>query len=172
MIEHVILVDSNDVEIGIAEKMEAHEKALLHRAFSVFLFNRSGEMLIHQRAISKYHSGGLWTNACCGHPRPNESTLNASKRRLMEEMGIACELKNNFSFTYKASLDNDLTEHEIDHVFIGEFNGVPSINPIEVQAYKWISIEELKHAVISSPETFTEWFKICLEKVISKSNNN
>lgn len=169
MIEQVILVDANDVEIGVAEKMEAHEKAMLHRAFSIFIFNDQGKMLIHQRANEKYHSGGLWTNACCGHPRPNEKTLDAAKRRLMEEMGIDCILEHKFSFTYKAFLDHNLTEHEIDHVFAGTFNNTPDPNPNEVMAYKWLTLDEVKDAVRSNPEKFTIWFKICLEEVIAKT---
>jgi isopentenyl-diphosphate Delta-isomerase len=171
MSEQVILVDTNDVEIGVAEKMEAHQKALLHRAFSVFIFNDAGEMLIHQRALSKYHSGGLWTNACCGHPRPNEKTLDAAKRRLMEEMGINCELEHKFAFTYKVALDNHLTEHEVDHVFIGKFNGPVAANSLEVQDYKWLSIEDVKHALSQNADSFTEWFKICLSEVLSKTDH-
>lgn len=171
MNEQVILVDTNDVEIGVAEKMEAHEKALLHRAFSVFIFNDAGEMLIHQRALSKYHSGGLWTNACCGHPRPNEKTLDAAKRRLMEEMGIACELEHKFTFTYKVALDNHLTEHEVDHVFTGKFNGTISPNSNEVQDYKWLSVADVERALSLNSDSFTEWFKICLSEVLSKINH-
>ncbi len=170
MSEQVILVDVNDVQIDVAEKMEAHEKGLLHRAFSIFIFNDSGEMLIHQRADEKYHSGGLWTNACCGHPRPNEKTQDAAKRRLTEEMGVDCLLEYKFLFTYKVVLDHGLTEHEIDHVFIGRFNGTPNPNPNEVMAYKWLSLNEVKDAVRLTPEVFTEWFKICLNEVISKTD--
>lgn len=167
MSEFVILVDEHDIEIGTCEKMEAHKKALLHRAFSVFLFNDKGEMLLQQRAKEKYHSGGLWTNACCGHPRPNESTLNAASRRLGEEMGIACLLELKFTFTYKAVLDNELTEHEIDHVFFGKYNKQPQLNPEEAKDFKWIPIVDLAKSVEANPEQYTEWFKICLKEVLS-----
>ena len=123
--EEVILVNEADEQIGVMEKMEAHEKGLLHRAFSVFIFNDKGEMLLQQRALNKYHSGGLWTNACCSHPRPGEDTLQAAKRRLMEEMGIETSLTLKNSFTYKTAFENGLTEHEFDHIFIGTFNQEP-----------------------------------------------
>lgn len=166
--EFVILVDANDVQTGVAEKMEAHQKALLHRAFSVFIFNLKGEMLIHQRAMEKYHSGGKWTNACCGHPRPNETTAEAASRRLTEEMGFTCTLDEKFSFTYKAELDHQLSEHEIDHVFFGQFEGDPLPDSNEVMSYKWVSIAALKQDVELNPGTYTAWFKICLDEVLSK----
>ena len=130
--EQVILVDENDTQIGLMPKMEAHEKALLHRAFSVFSFNDSGELLLQQRAADKYHSPLQWTNTCCSHQREGESNIEAGKRRLQEEMGFSCELSEVFSFIYKAPFDNGLTEHELDHVMIGKFNGVPEVNPEEV----------------------------------------
>lgn len=164
--EQVILVDAEDNPIGVCEKMEAHQKALLHRAFSVFIFNTKGEMLIHQRALTKYHSGGLWTNACCGHPRPNETTPEAATRRLMEEMLISTQLKYQFYFTYKAELDNNLTEFEIDHVFFGEYNQDPGFNAEEIMNFKWISLPDLISQVNQNPNEFTAWFKICLEKVL------
>ncbi|HLP13968.1 MAG TPA: isopentenyl-diphosphate Delta-isomerase [Flavobacteriales bacterium] len=166
--EFVILVDANDVQTGVAEKMEAHQKALLHRAFSVFIFNLKGEMLIHQRAMEKYHSGGKWTNACCGHPRPNETTAEAASRRLKEEMGFTCMLDEKFSFTYKAELDHQLSEHEIDHVFFGQFEGDPLPDSNEVMSYKWVSIATLKQDVELNPGSYTTWFKICLDEVLSK----
>jgi isopentenyl-diphosphate Delta-isomerase len=166
--ELVILVDENDNQVGLMEKMEAHEKGLLHRAFSVFLFNSKGEMLLHQRAISKYHSGGLWTNACCSHPRDKESTIDAAHRRLEEEMGFDCEIKEVFHFTYKSALDNELTEHELDHVFIGEYEGEINPNPEEVESYKYISIPELTKDIEENPQNYTEWFKICLEEVLKR----
>jgi len=165
--EYVILVDKNDKPIGEMEKMEAHEKGLLHRAFSVFLFNKKGEMLLQQRAFAKYHSGGLWTNACCSHPRKGEVTIEAAHRRLEEEMGFDCEVKKAFDFIYKSKLDNDLTEHELDHVFLGEYEGLIDPNPEEVESYKYISISDLKEDVKSNPNSYTEWFKICLEEVLS-----
>ena len=140
--ENVILVDQEDQEIGVMEKMEAHEKGLLHRAFSIFLFNDEQELLIHQRALHKYHSGGLWTNTCCSHPRPGESIEAAAHRRLEEEMGIECEMEKMFSFIYKAPLDNMLTEHELDHGLIGYFSGTPSINKEEVADWKFIDTSE------------------------------
>lgn len=166
--EYVILVDENDNQLGLMEKMEAHEKGLLHRAFSVFLFNSKGEMLLHQRAFSKYHSGGLWTNACCSHPRDNEKTINAAHRRLVEEMGFDCEIEKAFHFTYKSLLDSGLTEHELDHVFIGEYEGVINPNPEEVESYKYISVDELTKDIESNPHNYTEWFKICLEEVLKR----
>jgi isopentenyl-diphosphate delta-isomerase len=166
--EYVILVDENDNQLELMEKMEAHEKGLLHRAFSVFLFNSKGEMLIHQRAISKYHSGGLWTNACCSHPRDGEKTIDAAHRRLEEEMGFDCEIKEVFHFTYKSALDNGLTEHELDHVFIGQYEGEINPNPEEVESYKYISIPDLTKDIQENPQDYTEWFKICLEEVLNR----
>lgn len=163
MIEEVILVDEKDVEIGSMEKMKAHEESKLHRAFSVFLFNERGEMLIHQRALEKYHSGGLWTNACCSHPRPGENTKSAAERRLYEELRIQCQINEVYSFIYKAKLDKGLTEHEFDHVFFGRFNDELNPNPKEVMDWKYISIQDLNHEINHSPEQYTEWFKIALQ---------
>lgn len=165
MKEEVILVNEADEQIGVMEKMEAHQKGLLHRAFSVFIFNDKGEMLLQQRALDKYHSGGLWTNACCSHPRPGENTLQAAKRRLTEEMGIQAELTPQTTFIYRTDFNNGLTEHEFDHVFIGKFNGEPKINKDEVNAHSWRSPDEIKHSVKQAPELYTSWFKIALEKV-------
>tara|TARA_Y100000782_G_scaffold115634_1_gene163554 strand:+ start:15886 stop:16410 length:525 start_codon:yes stop_codon:yes gene_type:complete len=165
MAEQVILVDENDAVIGSMEKMEAHEKGLLHRAFSVFVFNDKGEMLIHQRAFSKYHSGGLWTNTCCSHPREGETVLEAAHRRIQEEMGFDCPMKEIFEFIYKAELDSGLTEYEYDHVLIGEFNDAPNLNPDEVADYKYIAMDVLKEDVAAHPEKYTEWFKIALDRV-------
>jgi len=169
--EYVVLVDEKDTEIGVMEKMEAHEKGLLHRAFSVFTFNSKGELLLQKRASSKYHSGGLWTNTCCSHPREGESPIDAAHRRLMEEMGFDCSLNKAFDFIYKRALDNDLTEHELDHVFIGNFDGVPEMNPEEVEDYKYIGIEELIVDIEKSPQNYTEWFKICLAEVIKNKDS-
>ena len=163
--EEVILVDEHDREIGLMEKIEAHEKALLHRAFSVFIFNENGEMLLQQRAFTKYHSGGLWTNACCSHPRQNEEVMQAAQRRLQEEMGFTTELKKAFSFTYKAAFDNGLTEHEFDHVFIGTYNGVINFNKNEVHQYKYVSIAQIENMLAFNPPDYTVWFKIAFEKV-------
>ena len=164
-IEEVILVNTSDEEIGTMEKMKAHEEALLHRALSVFVFNQKGEMLIHKRAIEKYHSGGLWTNACCSHPRKGETSEEAAHRRLMEEMGFDCPVSERFSFIYKVKLDQGLTEYELDHVFFGFFDGRPQPNPDEVCDWKYISICELKDNIKMEPEAYTEWFKIAIDKM-------
>ena len=142
----------------------AHEKALLHRAFSVFSFNKKGQLLLQQRAASKYHSPLLWTNTCCSHQREGESNIEAGKRRLREEMGFVCELKELFVFTYKAPFDNGLTEHEIDHVMVGYYDENPEINREEAEAYKWMTIEEVKMDINKNPETYTVWFRIIFEK--------
>ncbi|HET8855556.1 MAG TPA: isopentenyl-diphosphate Delta-isomerase [Salinimicrobium sp.] len=162
--EKVILVNEQDEQIGLMPKMEAHRKALLHRAFSVFVFNKKGELMIQQRALGKYHSPGLWTNTCCSHQREGESNINAGRRRLMEEMGFTTDLKDSISFIYKAPFDNGLTEHEFDHILIGNFDGEPEINPEEVHSWKWISLDELKESLIENPDIYTEWFKIIFEK--------
>jgi isopentenyl-diphosphate delta-isomerase len=162
--ENVILVNENDEKIGLMEKIEAHEKALLHRAFSVFSFNKKGQLLLQQRAASKYHSPLLWTNTCCSHQREGESNIEAGKRRLQEEMGFVCELKELFVFTYKAPFDNGLTEHEIDHVMVGYYDKNPEINREEAEAYKWMTIEEVKMDMNKNPETYTVWFRIIFEK--------
>ena len=146
-LEYVILVDSNDSEIGVMEKMEAHEKGVLHRAFSVIIYNSKGEMLLQQRALHKYHSGGLWTNACCSHPRPGETIVDAGIRRLSEEMGLVAELSVKTHFIYKASFDNGLTEHEFDHVFTGTYQGSIDPNPEEVSAYCYKPIAEIRQAI-------------------------
>ena len=163
--EQVILVDEQDRQVGVMEKMEAHEKALLHRAFSVFIFKSNGEMLLQQRAISKYHSGGLWTNACCSHPRSNEETIAAAKRRLKEEMGFDTTLEKVFDFTYKAVFDNGLTEHEFDHVFVGTYNGVIDANEKEVHAFEYKSMELIKAELESKNDHYTAWFHIAFPKV-------
>lgn len=164
--EHVILVDENDVAIGLMEKMEAHEKALLHRAFSVFIFNTKGEILVQQRALRKYHSGGLWTNTCCSHPRPNESTLQAAQRRLYEEMGFETELNKAFDFIYKAEFSNGLTEHEFDHVYVGTYEGLIEANFDEVENYAYRSIPLIQAFMDKHPDFFTEWFLIAFPKLI------
>jgi isopentenyl-diphosphate delta-isomerase len=156
----VILVDENDQEIGVMEKNSAHELGLLHRAFSVFIFNEKNELLLQQRAATKYHSPNQWANTCCSHPYPNETLDDAASRRLKEEMGISCELHKLFSFTYKATMDNGLIEHEIDHVFVGNCEQNPQPNPEEVAQFKWISINDLKKEMIDYPQQYTEWFKI------------
>lgn len=168
MVEYVILVNENDEPQGLMEKMEAHEKALLHRAFSVFLFDSEGRMLIHQRAMEKYHSAGLWTNACCSHQRDGETDLEAATRRLKEEMGIQCDIKEMFSFIYKAEFDHGLTEHELDHVFIGTYEGEIHPDPAEVMDWKYITIDELLKDLDTHPESYTAWFKIVLPRLLEE----
>jgi isopentenyl-diphosphate delta-isomerase len=166
--EYLILVDETDRPIGKMEKLEAHEKGLLHRAFSVFLFNDQNEVLLHQRAAAKYHSPNNWTNTCCSHPREGESVTDAGMRRLREEMGIACALSPLFSFIYKAAFDNGLTEHEFDHVLVGRFNGEAKPNPEEVQATQWMSLEKLKQEINDNPTKFTPWLKIIINDYFDK----
>ena len=162
--EQVILVNQDNEQIGTMPKMEAHEKAVLHRAFSVFIVNDNGDIMLQQRAASKYHSPLLWTNTCCSHQRVGESNIEAGKRRLQEEMGFQAELKELFSFIYKAPFDNGLTEHEYDHVMVGSFNSEPNINPDEVEAWKWMSPEAVKEDISKNPNDYTAWFKIIFDK--------
>jgi isopentenyl-diphosphate Delta-isomerase len=166
-LEYVILVNENDQEIGKMEKQEAHEKGLLHRAFSVFIFNDQKELLLQQRALTKYHSAGLWTNTCCSHPRVNETIIEAAHRRLQEEMGFDCLLEVKTSFIYKADFDNGLTEHEFDHVLVGNFNGEVIINQVEVASYKWVELDWLKQDMIKNPNSYTAWFKIISKNIIN-----
>jgi isopentenyl-diphosphate delta-isomerase len=158
--ELVILVNERDEKIGLMPKMEAHEKALLHRAFSVFVFNKRGQLLLQQRAAEKYHSPLLWTNTCCSHQRDGESNVEAGRRRLMEEMGFTCELEEVTSFIYKAPFDNGLTEHELDHIMVGRYENDPVINPEEVEAFKWMTLEEVRDDMTINPGSYTAWFKI------------
>ena len=162
--EQVILVDENDRPIGLMNKLEAHEKALLHRAFSVFVLNDYQELLLQQRAHHKYHSPLLWTNTCCSHQREGESNIEAGSRRLMEEMGMKVELTEMFHFIYKAPFDNGLTEHELDHVMIGYSNEEPVINKEEVESWKWMKIEDVKSDMKLNPDEYTVWFKIIFEE--------
>ena len=164
--EKVILVNEKDEQIGLMPKLEAHKKGLLHRAFSVFILNSRGELMLQQRAAHKYHSPLLWTNTCCSHQREGESNLKAGKRRLIEEMGFDCELKEIFSFIYKAPFDNGLTEHELDYVMIGEYENDPKLNKNEVHSFKWMTLQEVKDDIDLQPEIYTEWFKIIFEKFI------
>ncbi|WP_373056947.1 isopentenyl-diphosphate Delta-isomerase [Zunongwangia sp. H14] len=165
--EKVILVNEADEQIGLMEKIEAHEKALLHRAFSVFVFNTKNELMIQQRALTKYHSPGLWTNTCCSHQREGETNVEAGKRRLQEEMGFSTELKDTISFIYKAPFDNGLTEHEYDHILVGKFEGEPNLNPDEVADWKWIPLEDVEEDMKQNPHIYTEWFKIIFNKYYS-----
>ena len=170
--EEVILVDTEDRPIGIMEKMEAHQSGgKLHRAFSAFVFNKNNELLLQRRALSKYHSGGLWTNTCCSHPRPGEATIEAGKRRMAEELGISCNLEEAFTFIYKAPLDNETTEYEFDHVLIGSFDGELNFNHEEVESIKWLTLSEISIFMNEHPEDFTVWFKIVFERVDNYMKN-
>jgi isopentenyl-diphosphate delta-isomerase len=162
--EKVILVDTNDEPLGLMDKMAAHEQALLHRAFSVFILNDKNEVMLQQRAFHKYHSPLLWTNTCCSHQRAGESNTQAGKRRLQEEMGFVTDLKELFHFIYKAPFDNGLTEHEFDHVMIGYYNEEPKINNEEVESWKWMKIEDIKNDMQVHPGVYTVWFKIIFDK--------
>ncbi|MFM7104181.1 MAG: isopentenyl-diphosphate Delta-isomerase [Flavobacteriales bacterium] len=165
--EQVILVDECDIELGCIGKMRAHRDGLLHRAFSVFLFNDSGEMLLQKRAMAKYHSPGLWTNTCCSHPRPGETTETAALRRLKEEMGITCHLNKAYSFVYQSDVGNGLIEHEFDHVYTGITNALPIPNSDEVMDFRYIEIDHLMAEISETPGAFTTWFKITLGSLLS-----
>ncbi len=160
----IVLVNEKDENIGSIGKLEAHQKGLLHRAFSIIIWNEQNEILIHQRAFGKYHSEGLWTNTCCSHPKVGETVLEAAHRRLQEEMGFDCELDQKFHFIYQVELENHLIEHELDHILIGKFNENPNPNPEEVQNFRWISLEELKLEIAQNPERFTFWFKEIIQQ--------
>ena len=162
--ENVVLVDRNDNPMGLMPKLEAHEKGVLHRAFSVFILNQKSQLMLQRRALDKYHSPGLWTNTCCSHPRESESNIEAGVRRLKEEMGFTTQLKPMFSFIYKSKFDNGLTEHEFDHVLLGYYDKQPFINTIEVSEWKWMSLDKLILEIKNNPEDFTVWFKIIFEK--------
>ena len=164
-LQQVILVNEQDEQTGVMEKMEAHHKALLHRAFSVFIFNENGEMLLQQRALDKYHSPGLWSNACCSHPHPGEDTKLAAMRRVIEELGVTIPLEKQFHFIYKAEFENGLTEHEFDHVFTGQFNLAPEINKDEVHDYCYKSMAEIKQSLLTHPQKYTAWFKIAYPEI-------
>lgn len=168
--EYVILVDENDKQIGVMPKLEAHQKARLHRAFSVFIFNDKNELMLQQRSWQKYHSPGLWTNTCCSHQREGETNEEAGKRRLEEEMGFVTDLKESIAFIYKAPFDNGLTEHELDHVLIGKYNGVPVINADEVASWKWMTLEDVKLDMKTHPENYTAWFKIIFDEFYQHIN--
>ncbi len=167
MIEHVIiLVNEKDEEIGTMEKLEVHLRGLLHRAFSVFIFNSKGEMLLQQRAVNKYHSGGLWTNACCSHPKPGESNQQAAERRLKEEMGFITSVQKIFEFIYSSEFENGLKEFEFDHVFAGIYDGAMCPNADEVNDYCFKSIDSIKESLHSNPSQFTTWFHIAFPLVV------
>jgi isopentenyl-diphosphate delta-isomerase len=168
MQELVVLVDPDDRSLGVAGKMEVHSEGNLHRAHSVFVFDSDGRMLLQKRAIGKYHSGGLWSNACCGHPRPGESVEAAASRRLMEEMGVDCQLRKLFEFVYRVDLNNGMTEHEYDHVLVGTFDGKPVLNSDEVDDWRWIEPEALLSEIESNPEQYTYWFKAAIDQVLRR----
>lgn len=164
-LQQVVLVNENDEAVGAMEKMEAHRKALLHRAFSVFIFNTKGEMLLQQRAAHKYHSPGLWTNACCSHPQPGEETAAAATRRLQEEMGFVISVQKVFDFIYKAAFDNGLTEYEFDHVFAGEYEGPVLFNADEVQDICYKAVPEISNSLQTHPQKYTAWFHLAFPRI-------
>ncbi len=163
--EKVILVNVKDEETGIAEKMHAHRQGLLHRAFSVFIFNNRNELLIQQRSVHKYHSGGLWTNTCCSHPRPGETIREAAVRRLGEEMGISADLEEIFGFIYRTDFENGLIEHEFDHVLAGDYEGELNINNEEVMDYSFVSMDQIENSLATHPEKYTVWFRLAFPRV-------
>ncbi len=163
--QFVVLVDKNDRDLGIMEKMKAHIEGVLHRAFSIFIFNSKGELMIHQRALTKYHSPGLWTNTCCSHPQLNQSVLDNAHTRLQEEMGFDCGFSEAFTFLYNAEVGQGLIEHEFDHVFIGISESQPNINPDEVESWKYMSMDDLRTDIKDNPAIYTVWFKIAFEEV-------
>jgi len=164
--ELLILVDKNDMEIGLLDKTTVHQTGVLHRAFSVFLFNSVGSLMLQRRALSKYHSPGLWSNTCCSHPRKGEKTSEAVSRRLKEEMGLECNMEFGFSFIYKFEFENHLTEHEFDHVYFGKSDDLPEPDPTEIKAWKYMSLHKLQDEIFLNPNNFSVWMKICLPKVI------
>ena len=166
--DKVVLVDADDNALGEMDKLEAHELGKLHRAFSVFIFNDKGEMLLQQRAHDKYHGAGLWTNACCSHPGWKENVKESAIERLEYEMGLKCNLQFLFSFVYKAEVENHLTEYEFDHVFTGTTNSIPSLNTNEVAAYKWMQPQDILQHMAQHPENYTVWFRKLLRKVLSE----
>lgn len=166
MQDKVVLVNEQDEAVGVEDKLQAHVAGVLHRAFSVFVFNARGDLLLQQRHPAKYHSGGLWSNTCCSHPRPGETVEAAAQRRLHEEMGFTCPLHRLFGFVYRARLDGGLYEHEYDHVFVGRFDGTPAPDAAEVAAWRWIAPEALRRDVHAHPEHYTYWFRLVLDRVL------
>ena len=161
--EEVILVDEQDRVVGAGEKLRAHREGALHRAFSVFVFDAGGRLLLQRRARTKYHSGGLWSNTACGHPRPGEETGAAARRRLREEMNFDCELRASFRFIYRAELDGALVEHEYDHVFVGEYSGTPAPDPSEVEAWRWVGMDDLRRDLRERPWRYSYWLRVVVE---------
>ena len=168
----IILVDKKDKEVGTEFKIKAHKEGKLHRAFSIFIFNSQKNLLLQKRSSKKYHSGGLWTNTCCSHPSPGETILSASHRRLKEEMGFDCDLREIFSFIYRTKLDKGLIENEFDHVLIGNFNGKPKINTREAEDFKWVSIEFLARDIKQNSNNYSFWLKKCYSKVARIAKNS
>lgn len=168
----VVLVDQYDNDIGVMDKLEAHQSGSLHRAFSIFLFNTSGQILLQQRAFEKYHGGGLWTNACCSHPQLGEDILASAQDRLLYEMGLVCDLQRIFTFTYQAKVENGLIEHELDHVFVGHVNDMPIPHPEEVEDYRWWDIKELQQDISLRNKEYTTWFKMSLPRVLHLVQQN
>ena len=164
----VILVDQQNNSVGAMEKLEAHQKGILHRAFSVFVFNEKNELLMQKRALGKYHSEGLWSNTCCSHPYPGETILEAAHRRLFEEMGFDCFLEEDFHFIYKEQLDNNLIEHELDAVIIGFYEKNPHLNTSEVSEFRWLKLEDIQTDMLVNPEKYTIWFKLILQDHLEK----
>jgi isopentenyl-diphosphate delta-isomerase len=165
--QEVILVNEKDEPVGAMEKMEAHRKGVLHRAFSIFIFNSKGEMLLQRRALNKYHSGGLWTNACCSHPAPGETTIDAAMRRLQEEMGFSTHIYKQFDFIYLAEFENGLTEYEFDHVFTGVYDGIITPDHDEVNDYCYMSMDAIQSSLLSHPQKYTAWFRISFPRLIN-----
>jgi isopentenyl-diphosphate Delta-isomerase len=165
--EEVILVDESDQEIGAAEKMQTHREGRLHRAFSIFVFDSAGRMLLQKRAGSKYHSASLWSNTCCGHPRPGEAVEVAALRRLREEMDFTCSIKKVFEFIYKVRLTDDMFEHEYDHVFVGTYNGLPAPSAAEVEDWRWIEVDQLVRDLRENPDRYTYWFRVIIDKLLA-----
>lgn len=170
--ELLILVDEYDNEVGLLDKISTHFKGVLHRAFSIFVFNSMGFLILHRRALDKYHSPGLWTNTCCSHPRQGETTSEACSRRLMEEMGMRCDLNFAFTFIYRAQFDNGLIEHEFDHVYFGASDKLPKPELQEVMDWKYISMQDLQNDISTHPENYTEWLKICLPRLLEHIGTN
>lgn len=166
MKEEIILVDESDREVGSTGKLEAHQQGLLHRAFSIFVFNSDGKMLLQKRSRTKYHSDGLWSNTCCSHPRPGHAIESEAQRKLLQEMGFVCPLERAFHFTYRVVFNYNLIEHEVDHVFIGRYDGDPVPNPEEADDWKWMDVEDLKDQLQQHPEQYSYWLKICIEQVL------
>lgn len=167
MKKFLILVDENDKPVGKMEKLRVHEQGLLHRAFSVFIFNKKGELLLQQRATDKYHSAGLWSNTCCSHPQFGEDTKEAAVKRLEEEMSLQCKLEYKFKFIYKSIFENGLTEHELDHVYFGITDDLPGPDKTEVKSWKYINVEKLEKDIAENPQSYTDWLRICLQEVKS-----